>query len=307
MKSPQELIDHVATIVQQKFEKKMKCFYTVKVFKNDATNELITRKAASPEFLADLQQIISVNKPETVIVELYKGSSYKVKTPESEFYITLQGREVSFPARVESVSGFDNTMMFSEMRRSFDQQMQGVRELTGLHSSLTVSQLELKYAQEKIKELQQELKDSEEYIEQLEKGARSRPQLGGVGGINLVELGSHMLEGVLRRNPGLLAGIAGVDADKVKDLFSEPKALPPAQQQTGSATATVTPQSEQLTEREKVRAQIVEEIAGYLRQLPDAHLRIVYEFACALGKDEALFAQLKDLIPPQENSQSNNQ
>src|ERR1044071_3003673 len=107
MKNPQELIDHVACIVQQKLEKKMRCFYSIKVFKNDATNELITRKAACPEFLQDLQRIIDINKPETVIVELYRGSSYKVKEPESEFYINLSGKEISFPTRVEAVSGID--------------------------------------------------------------------------------------------------------------------------------------------------------------------------------------------------------
>lgn len=300
MKNPQELIDHVATIVRQKFEKKMRCFYTVKVFKNDATNELITRKAAGPEFLSDLQGIIDVNKPETVIVELYKGSSYKVKTPESEFYINLSGKEISFPARVESVSGFDTSMMLTEMRRNFDQQLSGVRELTGLHSTLTVAQIELKYAQEKIRELEREVKENEEYIEQLEKDSRSRPQLGGTGGLNLVELGSYMLEGVLRRNPGLIAGIAGVDASKVKDLFSEPKQLAPAEQQTGTASASAQPQGE-LTERDKVRVQIVEQIAGYLRGLSDPHLRIVYEFLCALGKKEELFEELKTLT--EQNSE----
>jgi hypothetical protein len=298
MRTPQEIIDHVAGIVRQKQEKGMKCFYTIKVFKNDATNELITRKAACPDFLQDVQQIISENKPDAVVVELYKGSSYKVKEPESVFDINLIGREVSFPARVETLGGIDSSMMFNEMRRNFDQQMQGFRELAGLHSTLTVSQLELKYAQEKIKELEKELKEAEEYIDHVEKNLRTRPQLGGPGGLNLLELGSHLLEGVLRRNPSLLAGVSGLSENQVKGLFTEKKVLPPAtDRDEGTAKASVKPEedSKELTERDQMRVQVIEEIAGFLRKLSDYHLRGVYELMHSIGKDLSLLEKFKQV------------
>src|ERR1044072_6875288 len=184
MKSPQELIEHVVNIVQQKVAKNMKCFYTIKIFKNDATTDLIERKAAGDEFLFDVQNVISVNKPDTVIVELFKGSSRKVKSPQSEFYINLTGREISYPAKVEPLAGTDSSMIYSEMRRNFDTQLQGIRELSGLHATLSIAQLELKHSQLRVKELEEELKDAEELIEQLETTTQRQPSLSGPNGVN---------------------------------------------------------------------------------------------------------------------------
>ncbi len=286
MKNPQELIDHVANIVQQKIEKKMKCFYSLKIHKNDATTELIERKAAGNEFLKDVQEIININKPDTLIVELFRGSSRKVKSPESEFYINLTGREISFPVKAEPITGYDNSLMLSEMRRNFDQQMQGVRDLSGLHTSFTISQLELKHSETKVKELKDDLKIAEEYIEKLEKEIRSRPQLSGVGGMNLVELGSYWLEGILRRNPKIVAGTLGINEQQVAGMFTDNKPSELSQpKEQGTATATVKEQSEQLTPNEQKRVEVIENIAGFLRGLSDHHLRIVYELMCAAAKD----------------------
>src|SRR5574337_236799 len=121
MRTPRETIDYVEGILKQKQEKGLKCFYTIKVYKNDATNELVSRKPASPEFSNDVQNIIDKNKPDAVIIELYRGKSAKVKDPESVFDINLVGRDIVFPARVETVSGFDQSVMITEMRRNLDQ------------------------------------------------------------------------------------------------------------------------------------------------------------------------------------------
>jgi hypothetical protein len=284
MKSPQELIEHVVSVVQQKVAKNMKCFYSIKINKNEATTELIERKAAGDEFASDIQNIISLNKPEDLIIELYKGSSRKVKSPESQYYIPFGGREISFPVKVEPLGGMDNSMMYSEMRRNFDQQMQGVRDLAGLHTTFTISQIELKHAQNKVAELENDLKEAEEYIERLESDRKKNPSLSGAGGLNLVEIGSYWLEGILRRNPGIVAGTLGMTDDQAKGLFSSTPATPQPQ---GKATATIEEQgaSKQLTEREKTRVEVVENLAGFLRQLSDYHLRCVYDLMCEAGKD----------------------
>jgi hypothetical protein len=284
MKSPQELIEHVVSVVQQKVAKNMKCFYSIKINKNEATTELIERKAAGDEFASDIQNIISLNKPEDLIIELYKGSSRKVKSPESQYYIPFGGREISFPVKVEPLGCLDNSTMYSEMRRNFDQQLQGVRDLAGLHTSLTISQIELKQAQNKVAELQADLKEAEEYIERLESDRKKNPSLSGAGGLNLVEIGSYWLEGILRRNPGIIAGTLGMTDDQAKGLFTTTSATTQPQ---GKATATIEEQgaNKQLTEREKTRVEVVENLAGFLRQLSDYHLRCVYDLLCEAGKD----------------------
>jgi hypothetical protein len=310
MKSPQELIDHVVSIVQQKAAKNMRCFYSIKIFKNDATTELIERKAGADEFLQDIQNIISLNKPDTVIVELYRGTSRKVKTPEAEFYINLTGKEVSFPVKVEPLSGFDNSLIYSELRRNFDQQLQGVKDLAGLHSALAVSQLELKHTQSRVKELEDDLKTAEEYIEQLEGEKSSRPALSGTNGLNLVDLGSYWLEGVLRRNPGILAGTLGMTDEQAKGLFNNNQN--PKQLDQGSASGSIKPsgESKELTERDQLRVRLVEEIAGFLRQLSDYHLRLVYELMCAAGKDLSALEKMMTAVglelPQKDNSQKTN-
>jgi hypothetical protein len=298
MKNPQELIDHIANIVQQKVDKKMKCFYSLKIHKNDATTELIERKSAGgEEFLKDVQEIINVNKPDTLIVELYRGSSYKVKSPESEFFINLSGREISFPVKVEPLGGYDNSLVYSEMRKNFDQQMQSVREFSGLHSSFSISQLELKHSEAKVKELKEDLKVAEEYIEKLEKEIKSRPQLAGVGGMNIVELGSYWLEGILRRNPKLVAGTLGINEQQVSGLFtnSKPAELPQPKEQ-GTATASIKEETEQLTPNQQKRVEVIESIAGFLRGLSDKHLRIVYELMCATAKDISALEKMMNAV-----------
>lgn len=291
MKSPQELIEHVVNIVQQKIAKNMRCFYSIKINKNEATTELIERKAAGDEFASDIQNIISLNKPEDLIIELYKGSSRKVKSPESQYYIPFGGREISFPVKVEPLGGMDNSMMYSEMRRNFDQQMQGVRDLAGLHTTLTISQIELKNAQIKVAELESDLKEAEEYIERMESDRKKSPSLSGAGGLNLVEIGSYWLEGILRRNPGIIAGTLGMTDEQATGLFSTAPAKPQPQ---GKATATIEEQGEnkQLTEREKTRVEVVENLAGFLRQLSDYHLRCVYDLMCEAGKDNAALEKM---------------
>lgn len=309
MKSPQELIDHVVSIVQQKVAKNMKCFYSIKIHKNDATTELIERKAAGEEFLSDVQNIVSLNKPDTLIVELYRGSSRKIKTPESEFYINLTGREISLPVKVETMNGFDNSMMYSEMRRNFDQQLQGVRDLAGLHAALSMAQFELKHSQEKVKELEDDLKIAEEYIGKLEGDVRSRPSLSGTGGLNLVELGSFWLEGVLRRNPSIIAGTLGMTDEQAKGLFTNNNSQTKNNLQQGNASATIKEEGEnkQLSERDQTRVRIVEEIAGFLRQLSDYHMRCVYELMCVAGKDftalEKMMTAVGLEIPKKENTE----
>lgn len=303
MKNPQEMIEHVAGIVAQKAAKGMRCFYSVKIQKNDATTELIERKAAGGEFLKDVQALIDLNKPDALVIELYRGNSRKVKVPESEFYINLLGRELAFPVKVEPLNGgFDTSMMLTEMRRGFESQLQGIREQTSLFSTLTIAQLELKHSQAKVKELETDLQQAIDHIDKLEKQLTARPQLSGPGGLNLLSLGSFWLEGVLRRNPGIIAGTLGMSEDKAKALFSDntnsTQQNIPVQQ--NKASASIQPESKQLTEAEKLRVQMIEQIAGFLKTLSDVNLRTTYEMFVLIQKDLSLIQTLKDLAEPKK-------
>jgi DNA-binding protein Fis len=303
MKDPQELIENIAGIVRHKVEHSMKCFYSIKVSKNDTVTELIERRPASNDFLKDVQQIAEKHKPDALIVELWKGSSRKIKAPESEFFIHLKNRELSLPVQTEQVSGFDNSGVLAEMRRNFESQLQSVRELSGLHSTLTVSQMELKYKDEQIKSLREELEQAEAYIEQLEKDKDSRPQLNGPGGLNLIEIGGYLLEGFLRRNPALLGGALGMAPEQVTKLLSPGQGgqeqPTPAQ---GTATASVKLENEPTSEHDKIRAQVIDGITAYLRSLNDENLRKVYELMCASGRDLSNLDRMLDAITQENNS-----
>lgn len=283
--SAQKKIDYIQGLIGQKIANNLPCFYTIKVIQDGVTATLIERKPGDENFTKEAQAICEANRPDALMIELWKSIGRKVKNPESDFYIDMKGQGISAPVKAEQIGG-DSSFMIAELRRNFDQQLQGVRELSGLHSQLTITQLELKHAENKIEQLEGDLEEAEQHIDKLERELQNRPQLSGPGGVNIIEIGSHLLEGVLRRNPSILGGALGMSNDQVKGLFTNnnPQALPPAEQKQGTATATVQAQ-ETLSENDKVRADVIESIAGYLRTLPDAHLRKVYDLMCALGKD----------------------
>lgn len=304
MRNPQELIEHVAGILSQKAAKGMRCFYTVKIQKNDATTELIERKQAGNEFTKDIQLLTEMNKPDAIIVELFKGRSRKIKEPESEFYINLQGREIALPVKIEPLNnGFDTSMMITEMRRGFESQLQGIREQTSLFSNLTIAQLELKHSQAKVKELETDLQQAIDHIDKMEAELKSRPQLSGPGGLNLLSLGSYWLEGVLRRNPKIIAGTLGMSEDKAKELFADGNNINSQKNsqsnlpQQNNASATIEPQdnSKEISPQEKQRVAIIEQLAGFFKTLSDANLRTTYELFCLIQNDLSLLQTLKEL------------
>lgn len=305
MNNAQELIEHIAAIISQKAAKGMRCFYSVKIQKNDATTELIERKQAGNEFAKDIQLLTETNRPDAIIVELYKGRSRKIKEPESEFYIHIKGREIALPVKVETISngGFDTSMMITEMRRGFESQLQGIKEQTSLFSNLTIAQLELKHAQAKVKELEADLQQAIEHIDKMEAELKSRPQLSGPGGLNLLSLGSYWLEGILRRNPKLVAGTLGMSEEKAKTLFSDNGNTNPQNNsqnlpaQQNKASATIEPQdnSKEISPQEKQRVAIIEQLAGFFKTLSDQNLRTTYELFCIIQNDLSLIQTLKDL------------
>lgn len=308
MKEPKEKIEGIAKVLRDKMQQGIACYYSIKINKDNATTELAHRKLGDDNFLKDVAGVVEGHKPDTLIVQLYTGKSRRVQHPEAEYYIEMGGRDVTIPIIEPAQS--DNSYMLGEMGRHFERQIQNVRELSGIQSDLSVARLEMKHKDERIQQLVGELKQAEEYIEQLEGEVKSRPQLSGPGGLNILDIGSYMLEGMLRRNPAIMAGALGITEEEARKKFESPAQAPalPSANNT-QATATVTAEEETpLTPEQQKHAEVVEAVAGFLRSLPAVHLRKVYDLMTVVSKDVTSLDKMMravDLQPATTQDQEN--
>lgn len=298
--TPKETIQKITTVLKKKEEKKTPYYYSIRAEIAGGMVQVADRETGLQNFIAEIKRLLSQDKPEMLIVEVFTGKSKKVRDAQTtwQFYVNpSQAQQIQQGMALSGTPELVRSESFTDNETHYREKLELQTKHLNADFEKRLMEYEMKRKDETIGELKKELNELEQYADGLEKQLEKRPQFSGLGGINLLDMGSYMLEGFIKRNPQVLKAALRLSDQQLAGLFPEGEA--PAvtpQQQIGQATATVQAAPENQSPEQQQRTKAQNDLNGFLSSIHAALFLKVYNILAAIQNTPELADQFTQII-----------
>lgn len=298
--TPKETIQKITGVLKKKEDKKIPYYYSIRAEIAGGVVQIADRETGLQNFIAEMKRLLAHDKPEMVIVEVFTGKSKKVREAQTtwQFYLNpSQSLQIQQGFALSGTPEVVKSETFTDNETHYREKLDLQEKRLNADFEKRLMEYEMKRKDEKIDELKKELDELDKYAEGLEKQLEKRPQFTGLGGINLLDMGSYMLEGFIKRNPQVLKTALRLSDQQLAGLFPENENQPaPAPQQIGQATVTVQAATENQTPEQQQRTKLQNDLNGFLSSLDNTMFVRVFNIMAAIQNNPALAEQLTDFI-----------
>lgn len=315
--SPYEQIRFIHDVIKDRKDKNQSTFFSVKLVRSNKETPLVDKETGDT-FYETIIQYLTRYDVSAIVIELYHGKAHNIKDPFDKYVIQL--KKSSDLGSISILSKEDEVKVSqAESVVSTEKHYAGLFEK---ERNLLMLEFELKRLQLEHEELRKKYKKKKHYIAELESELeqKEKQKKHSLGNVSLGLVASNALEGFAKSNFGIgilknvfgakeevLNGLLGLDDANTTTNNNEPEQNSQATLITKPKQATQeTPNN--VTEREKIRQYILNQLAEFMTGLDDGSLRLYYEVIQLIGKDQAKLQQVYSAlkVSAKQNSENSN-
>jgi hypothetical protein len=316
--SPYEQIRFINDVIKDRSAKNEKTFFSVKLERMGVITPLVNKEDGNV-FYETIIQYLTRYDLSALIIELYHGKSHNVKEPFQVIKIAIKrSQDLTLGNTDKNAVELVEPETFINPEKHFFSMAE--KERANIMLEFRIKQLEwendiLKKKNKKKKLFIQELEAELEKTERNKKKGLANVTLGNVTANALEtfaksDFGIGILKNVFGAKQEVLNGLLGIDENSE---HSEKE----GEKETKSTASIVSETKEikkDLSEKDKVRLQVIKYINDFMLNADDAVLRLHYELIMLIGKDvnllQSIYMQLNSLKKkdtPKQNGSTHNE
>jgi hypothetical protein len=290
--------NHIQTELRERAQKGEKIFWTIKYEKFGGTSVVADKKTGADEFSLEFSNTLNQFSPDLVLVELYHSNS--PNNPKGA-YLSFKFKPNNLASKEVAMSGFQPPekvevkkadAVFS-VEHFYNDKINSIGQIYQKEMQLKLLEYEIRQKNEKISQLENDIKENEEYISRLEEELEKPQKKTLLAGIDLGEVLSVAGERLLKRNPGILKGLLGMDDQQVKGIWSNDSEEKQIGNETNNAKATVkVKEQENLSEAQKKHFEVAAMLHDFFKKVPSGVLRMYYETIFLIQANEGLLNKI---------------